>query len=37
MENDSNFKSTGIISKISKNHWDNYYIKYKSMIDVIRY
>lgn len=36
MENDNNFKSTGIISKIFEDHWDSYYDKYKSTIDNIR-
>lgn len=36
MENDSNYKSTGIISKIFEDHWDNYYAKYKATIDNTR-
>ena len=36
MENDSNFKSTGIISKIFENHWDSFYSKYKVTIDLKR-
>ena len=36
MENDSNYKSTGIISKIFEDHWENYYDKYKSIIDNTR-
>lgn len=36
MENDSNFKSTGIISKIFEDHWDSFYSKYKVVIDTKR-
>ena len=33
MENDSNFKSTGIICKIFEDHWDSFYSKYRIIID----
>lgn len=33
MENNDNYKSTGIIAKIFEDHWDNYYSKYKIVID----
>ncbi len=36
MENNSNFKSTGIISKIFEDHWDSFYSKYKMVIDTKR-
>ena len=36
MENNSNYKSTGIIAKIFENHWDAYYSKYKNTIDLKR-
>ena len=36
MENDSNFKSTGIISKIFEQHWDSFYSKYRIIIDTKR-
>lgn len=36
MENETNYKSTGIISKIFEDHWDNYYSKYKHNIDLKR-
>jgi len=36
MENDKNYKSTGIIAKIFEDHWDDYYSKYKNTIDSIR-
>lgn len=36
MENDSNFKSTGIISKIFEDHWNSFYSKYKMIIDTKR-
>lgn len=36
MENNFNYKSTGIISKILEDHWDEYYSKYKDTIDRIR-
>lgn len=36
MENDNNFKSTGIIAEIFEDHWDSYYDKYKSTIDEFR-
>lgn len=36
MENDHNYKSTGIISKIFEDHWDSYYSKYKTIIDLKR-
>ena len=36
MENNSNYKSTGIISKIFEDHWDNYYSKYKVTLDKTR-
>lgn len=32
MENDVSYKSTGIISKIFEDHWDDYYLKYHSTI-----
>lgn len=33
MENDHNYKSTGIISHIFEDHWSSYYSKYKKVID----
>ena len=36
MENETTFKSTGIISKIFEDHWHSYYSKYKSSIDSLR-
>lgn len=33
MENDFNYKSTGIIAKIFNDHWCDYYKKYKNVID----
>ena len=36
MENDNNFKSTGIIAQIFEDHWNSYYDKYKSTIDELR-
>lgn len=33
MENDTNYKSTGIISKIFNDHWNAFYSKYHSTID----
>ena len=36
MENDSNYKSTGIIAKIFEDHWNDYYSKYKNTIDLKR-
>ncbi len=33
MENDTDYKSTGIISRIFEEHWDSYYNKYHSTID----
>lgn len=33
MENDINYKSTGIIAQIFEDHWDSYYSKYKNIID----
>lgn len=35
-ENNFNYKTTGIIANIFKDHWDNYYSKYKEAIDTIR-
>lgn len=35
-ENNFNYKSTGIISKIFEDHWDNYYSKYKTTLDKLR-
>lgn len=35
-ENNNNYKTTGIISKIFEDHWDNYYSKYKFSINKIR-
>ena len=36
MENNSNYKSTGIIAKIFEDHWNEYYSKYKNTIDLKR-
>lgn len=36
MENDKNYKSTGVVAKIFKDHWKNYYDKYKATIDKVR-
>lgn len=36
MENNRNYKSTGIISKIFEDHWDSYYSKYHKTLDNIR-
>ena len=36
MENNHNYKSTGIIARIFEDHWDNYYSKYKVTIDKTR-
>ena len=36
MENSVNYKSTGIISNIFEDHWDDYYSKYKYTLDLIR-
>ncbi len=33
MDNDDNYKSTGIISQIFEDHWHSYYSKYKMVID----
>lgn len=35
MKNKTNYKYTGIISNIFKEHWNSYYSKYKSTIDDI--
>ena len=35
-ENSHNYKSTGIISKIFEDYWDNYYSKYKHILDILR-
>lgn len=36
MENNENYKSTGIIAQIFKDHWDNYYARYHKKLDEIR-
>ena len=36
MENQTNLKSTGMISKIFEDHWHAYYSKYNSSIDSLR-
>ena len=36
MENKVNHKSTGIISKIFEDHWNDFYNKYKSILDITR-
>lgn len=36
IENEYNYKSTGIIAKIFEDHWDDYYIKYKDTISLKR-
>lgn len=33
IENDYNYKSTGVIAKIFEDHWDKYYSKYKNTIN----
>lgn len=33
MENDTNYKSTGVISQIFEDHWNSYYSKYQKVID----
>lgn len=35
-ENNFNYKSTGIISKIFEDHWDIYYSKYKNTLNKLR-
>ena len=35
-ENNQNYKSTGIISRIFEDHWDSYYSKYKQTLDSLR-
>lgn len=36
MENENNYKTTGIISKIFEDHWEEYYKKYKLSLDKSR-
>ena len=36
MENNTNYKSTGVIAKIFNDHWDNYYDKYHLKLNSIR-
>ena len=36
MENDTNYKSTGIIANILEDHFDFYYDKYKDVLDRLR-
>lgn len=36
IENNYNFKSIGIISKVFEGHWDEYYSKYHSSLNVLR-
>ena len=36
MENQSNFKSTGIICKIFNNHWDEFYSYCKNTLSIER-
>lgn len=36
MENDFDYKSTGIIASIFEDHWDNYYNKYYKVINIKR-
>lgn len=36
MENKVNHKSTEIISKIFEDHWNDFYNKYKSQLDITR-
>lgn len=36
MDNENNYKTTGIISKIFEDHWEEYYMKYKFTLDKIR-
>ena len=36
MENDFNYKDTGVIADIFSDHWDSYYSKYKHYIDLLR-
>lgn len=33
MENDTNYKSTGVIAQIFEDYWEDYYLKYKNAID----
>ena len=35
-ENNTKYKTTGIISSIFENHWDSYYSKYKNSLDTLR-
>ena len=35
-ENNTNYKTTGIISSIFEDHWDSYYSKYKNSLDTLR-
>lgn len=35
-ENNQNFKSTGIISKIFEDHWTDYYSKYSNSLNILR-
>ena len=36
MDNDKNYKSTGIIAKIFNDHWENYYSRYHERLNAIR-
>ena len=36
MENNENYKSTGVIAQIFKDHWDSYYTRYRKKLDEIR-
>lgn len=36
MENNYNYKSTGIIAKIFEDHWNSYYSKYHKTLDILR-
>ena len=35
-ENSYNYKSTGVIAKVFEDHWNDYYTKYKSTLDILR-
>ena len=35
-ENNTNYKTTGIISSIFEDYWDSYYSKYKNSLNILR-
>ena len=36
IENNHNYKSTGVIASIFEDHWNSYYAKYKNTLDILR-